>query len=33
MTEKTIPLLPCRTELIQSVVDFYTALGFETTHL
>ncbi|MFE7135349.1 bleomycin resistance protein [Streptomyces sp. NPDC057638] len=31
MTEKTIPLLPCRTELIQSVVDFYTALGFETT--
>ncbi|MCD9900839.1 VOC family protein [Streptomyces sp. MT29] len=33
MTEKTIPLLPCRTELIQSVVGFYTALGFETTHL
>ncbi|MYX13782.1 VOC family protein [Streptomyces sp. SID8374] len=33
MNEKTIPLLPCRTELIQSVVDFYTALGFETTHL
>ncbi|MEW2065459.1 VOC family protein [Streptomyces sp. NPDC007346] len=33
MTEKTIPLLPCRTELIQSVVDFYTALGFETTHM
>ncbi|MEU0922044.1 VOC family protein [Streptomyces cyaneofuscatus] len=33
MTEKTIPLLPCRTELIQSVVDFYTALGFETTQL
>ncbi|WP_411079146.1 VOC family protein [Streptomyces sp. cmx-18-6] len=33
MTEKTIPLLPCRTELLQSVVDFYTALGFETTHV
>ncbi|WP_430479517.1 bleomycin resistance protein [Streptomyces sp. P11-1] len=33
MTEKTIPLLPCRTELLQSVVDFYAALGFETTHL
>ncbi|MGW6457334.1 bleomycin resistance protein [Streptomyces sp. NPDC055078] len=31
MTEKTIPLLPCRTELIQELVDFYTALGFETT--
>ncbi|WP_328398137.1 VOC family protein [Streptomyces sp. NBC_00390] len=31
MTEKTIPLLPCRT--IQPVVDFYTALGFETTFL
>ncbi|GGW61467.1 bleomycin resistance protein [Streptomyces xantholiticus] len=31
MTEKTIPLLPCRT--IQPVVDFYTALGFETTYL
>ncbi|ARF72619.1 glyoxalase/bleomycin resistance/extradiol dioxygenase family protein [Kitasatospora albolonga] len=33
MTEKTIPLLPCRTDLLQSVVDFYTALGFEMTHL
>ncbi|MER6911091.1 VOC family protein [Streptomyces sp. NPDC000594] len=31
MTEKTIPLLPCRTQLLPSVVDFYTALGFETT--
>ncbi|WP_190120796.1 bleomycin resistance protein [Streptomyces inusitatus] len=31
MTEKTIPLLPCRTELLQPVLDFYTALGFETT--
>jgi hypothetical protein len=31
MPEKTIPLLPCRT--IQPVVDFYTALGFETTFL
>ncbi|MVO87226.1 VOC family protein [Streptomyces sp. p1417] len=31
MAEKTIPLLPCRT--IQPVVDFYTALGFETTYL
>lgn len=31
MTEKTIPLLPCRAELIPPVVDFYTALGFETT--
>ncbi|MFI1864181.1 bleomycin resistance protein [Streptomyces jumonjinensis] len=31
MTEKTIPLLPCRTELMQPVIDFYTALGFETT--
>ncbi|AZM52350.1 glyoxalase/bleomycin resistance/extradiol dioxygenase family protein [Streptomyces sp. WAC 01529] len=29
MAEKTIPLLPCRT--VQPVVDFYTALGFETT--
>ncbi|UYQ63577.1 bleomycin resistance protein [Streptomyces peucetius] len=29
MTERTIPLLPCRT--IQPVVDFYTALGFGTT--
>ncbi|WP_447036442.1 bleomycin resistance protein [Streptomyces sp. DSM 118878] len=31
MPEKTIPLLPCRA--IQPVVDFYTALGFETTFL
>jgi hypothetical protein len=31
MAEKTIPLLPCQT--IQPVVDFYTALGFETTFL
>lgn len=31
MPEKTIPLLPCQT--IQPVVDFYTALGFETTYL
>ncbi|MFI0978428.1 bleomycin resistance protein [Streptomyces sp. NPDC021093] len=31
MAEKTIPLLPCQT--IQPVVDFYTALGFETTYL
>ncbi|MFI2209919.1 bleomycin resistance protein [Streptomyces sp. NPDC020141] len=31
MTEKTIPLLPCRTQLIQPLIDFYTALGFETT--
>ncbi|MER6996543.1 VOC family protein [Streptomyces sp. NPDC000410] len=31
MTEKTIPMLPCQT--IQPVVDFYTALGFETTFL
>ncbi|TJZ54283.1 VOC family protein [Streptomyces piniterrae] len=29
MTEKTIPILPCHE--IQPVVDFYTALGFETT--
>ncbi|MFD9421562.1 MULTISPECIES: VOC family protein [unclassified Streptomyces] len=33
MTEKTIPLLPCRTQLIKPVVDFYTALGFDTTYL
>ncbi|MER5982942.1 VOC family protein [Streptomyces sp. NPDC001787] len=33
MTEKTIPLLPCRTQLIRPVVDFYTALGFGTTYL
>ncbi|MEW2526863.1 VOC family protein [Streptomyces sp. NPDC047071] len=31
MAEKTIPLLPCRS--VQPVVDFYTALGFETTYL
>lgn len=31
MTEKTIPLLPCRT--IQPVVDFYSALGFEVTFI
>ncbi|MFE0178993.1 bleomycin resistance protein [Streptomyces sp. NPDC059002] len=31
MAEKTIPLLPC--QAIQPVVDFYTALGFETTFL
>ncbi|MEV0440299.1 VOC family protein [Streptomyces spectabilis] len=31
MAEKTIPLLPCPS--IQPVVDFYTALGFETTYL
>jgi len=31
MTEKTIPFLPCRT--LQPVVDFYAALGFETTFL
>ncbi|MFD0419378.1 bleomycin resistance protein [Streptomyces sp. NPDC127108] len=31
MAEKTIPLLPCQT--VQPVVDFYTALGFETTYL
>ncbi|PRH77135.1 glyoxalase/bleomycin resistance/extradiol dioxygenase family protein [Streptomyces solincola] len=31
MTDKTIPLLPCHE--IQPVVDFYTALGFETTCL
>ncbi|MCI3934005.1 bleomycin resistance protein [Streptomyces sp. AN091965] len=31
MAEKTIPLLPCQS--IQPVVDFYTALGFETTYL
>ncbi|MFB6877907.1 bleomycin resistance protein [Streptomyces sp. NPDC056323] len=29
MSEKTIPMLPCRT--IQPVLDFYTALGFEVT--
>ncbi|WP_030667855.1 bleomycin resistance protein [Streptomyces sp. NRRL B-1347] len=31
MAEKTIPLLPCQS--VQPVVDFYTALGFETTYL
>ncbi|QCX80079.1 Bleomycin resistance protein [Streptomyces sp. YIM 121038] len=31
MADKTIPLLPCRS--VQPVVDFYTALGFETTYL
>ncbi|MFF8830623.1 bleomycin resistance protein [Streptomyces sp. NPDC015131] len=29
MSEKTIPILPCRT--IRPVLDFYTALGFEVT--
>ncbi|MFJ7626706.1 bleomycin resistance protein [Streptomyces sp. NPDC097595] len=29
MSEKTIPILPCRT--IQPIVDFYAALGFEAT--
>ncbi|TRV81026.1 VOC family protein [Streptomyces sp. 130] len=29
MSEKTIPILPCRT--IRPVLDFYAALGFETT--
>ncbi|MFI1221501.1 MULTISPECIES: bleomycin resistance protein [unclassified Streptomyces] len=33
MTETTIPLLPCRTSLIEAAVGFYTALGFETTYL
>lgn len=33
MTETTIPMLPCRTSLIEAAVDFYTALGFGTTHL
>ncbi|MCX4661728.1 bleomycin resistance protein [Streptomyces uncialis] len=31
MAEKTIPLLPCRSELIEPLLDFYTALGFGTT--
>ena len=31
MTERTIPLLPC--QAVQPIVDFYTALGFETTFL
>ncbi|WP_282797210.1 VOC family protein [Streptomyces sp. CC224B] len=30
MAEKTIPLLPAHS--LQPVVDFYTALGFETTY-
>ncbi|MFD5394095.1 bleomycin resistance protein [Streptomyces sp. NPDC127097] len=29
MSEKTIPMLPCRT--LQPVLDFYTVLGFEVT--
>ncbi|MFF3327306.1 bleomycin resistance protein [Streptomyces sp. NPDC002889] len=29
MSEKTIPILPCRT--VQPVLDFYTALGFQVT--
>lgn len=29
MSEKTIPILPCRT--LPPVLDFYTALGFEVT--
>ncbi|MFF9868111.1 bleomycin resistance protein [Streptomyces sp. NPDC013953] len=29
MSEKTIPILPCRT--IQPVLDFYCALGFDVT--
>ncbi|GAA1553642.1 bleomycin resistance protein [Streptomyces globosus] len=29
MSEKTIPILPCRS--IQPVLDFYTTLGFEVT--
>ncbi|MFE7578675.1 bleomycin resistance protein [Streptomyces sp. NPDC057521] len=29
MSEKTIPILPCRT--IRPVLDFYAALGFEAT--
>ncbi|UZI31144.1 hypothetical protein OH133_25275 [Streptomyces sp. VB1] len=33
MTETTIPMLPCRTSLIETTVDFCTALGFETTYL
>ncbi|MFJ1861607.1 bleomycin resistance protein [Streptomyces anulatus] len=33
MTETTIPMLPCRTSLIETTVDFYTALGFATTYL
>ncbi|MGV9454503.1 bleomycin resistance protein [Streptomyces sp. NPDC003635] len=30
MSEKTIPILPCRT--LQPVLDFYTALGFDVTY-
>ncbi|MET9765872.1 VOC family protein [Streptomyces sp. NPDC006415] len=33
MAETTIPMLPCRTSLIESVVAFYVALGFEATQL
>ncbi|MFF3031294.1 bleomycin resistance protein [Streptomyces rubiginosohelvolus] len=33
MAETTIPMLPCRTSLIDSVVAFYAALGFDTTYL
>ncbi|MFH9611241.1 bleomycin resistance protein [Streptomyces sp. NPDC017448] len=33
MAETTIPMLPCRSSLIESVLDFYTALGFATTYL
>lgn len=29
MSERTIPILPCRT--LQPVLDFYTVLGFEVT--
>ncbi|MFH8619884.1 bleomycin resistance protein [Streptomyces sp. NPDC017979] len=31
MAEKTIPLLPCQSTLLPTVVEFYTALGFTTT--
>ncbi|MFE0422355.1 bleomycin resistance protein [Streptomyces sp. NPDC058953] len=31
MTETTIPLLPCQTALMDDVVAFYEAIGFETT--
>ncbi|WP_331773485.1 VOC family protein (plasmid) [Embleya sp. NBC_00888] len=31
MGENTVPILPCRT--IRPIVDFYAALGFETTYL
>lgn len=33
MADTTIPMLPCRSSLIESVVGFYTALGFRTTYL